>query len=164
MSVSDIRDDIIDELKTIPGLGGQEQKIWKFFYESDDVVEARKFWESTEPSPSTDKHVNAVMLRRTGREDREKVAGKEFAMIHSFTARFRYGKGQDPNTEETFEGYLEAIMDKLRNNVTIFKRDGLHPEDDGSQSASVTIVNKPLFHVRVWEADISFVVVERIFC
>ena len=174
MPTPDIRDSIIDELKTIAGLGGAEQRITKHWYETDDIVEAREFWETTDgPTPlAGPKQINATMLRRNGREDREVEAGKEFATVHEFLLRFRYGKKNDTLAEQTFESFLDLILDKLKNNNTIYRRPqlddpaqpGLHPGEQASQSALATVTNKKLFNMRVWEADIVFSVVEWEFC
>lgn len=160
-----IRTTIVAELDQVPNLGGAEQRIHKFGFETDDVTEAKAYWQSTEgPTPGVGPQIiNAAMLFGTGREDVEVVAGKEFAVIHSFRLLFRFGRSMDPTTEEDFQVIFQAIMDKFKGSKVIFKIEGFEPQPQRDQVARATIVNKKIFGIRVWEADITFDVVERFF-
>jgi len=172
VSATTIRQEIKDELLTIPGLGGVQtlRNVHKFAYISDDVAEARAFWEATDAAGK--KVVNGVMITRIAREDREPLDGKEFAALHSFRLHFQYGRlAQETNesiAEEVFEGFLEAILDKLRGNAAIFQTEGvggqtLHPQPFADQVGRATISSVKLFGTRVWRAEVDFQVVEHFF-
>lgn len=163
MPAVDIRPDIQSVIGSVTGVGGTgtlvDRKIHLYAYESDDNTEAATFWVPTAPTGT----INGVMITRIGREDREKVAATEFAVLHRFRVIFRYGKKADPLAEKTFEDFLELILEAIRGSATIFKRDGLHPQPDAEQVAVTLIRNFKFNHTRTWEAEIEFTVVERVF-
>ena len=161
MSASSIRDEVVTLLQGISGVGGQEQKIHKYAFEADDPTEAIVYWQSSEIGTG-DQCINAAMITREGREDRELIAAHDFAKVHTLRVLFRYGKQDSPLAEEVFENLLESIMDALLN-ADLYEQGGLHPLPEATQTARCIVTNKKIFHTRVWEADIGFEVVERVF-
>lgn len=174
MPADAIRTNIVNQLKTIAGLGGDEKKVFPYSFESDDVDEAKVFWESTQSTgfpAATKKVINAAAVTRLARRQRETATGgiRLFKRIHRFRVLFRYGLPGDTQAEKTFETFLESILNKIEGNDTIFHTPGVgvsgnfHPDaQDADQTAEVAVANKKLFHTRVWEAEVDFEVVEHV--
>ena len=155
-----IRQTIVDEFKTVPGLGGDEKNIRKYSFEVDDPDKSRLFWQSTFNGK---KIINGIMLTRRSHRTREIATGgvRILRRIHGFRATFRFGGQQDALDEKEFEQLLELAIQKVQSNDTIFKIDGKHPQtdDNADQTVTVAIVNKKLFHERIWEASMDFDIV-----
>jgi len=160
VSAEAIREDIVNELIAIPGLGGtaSDRKIHKYAFESDDINEIKKFWIPAEPSGE----INGVMISRIACRDEEPVDGKEFVRVHRFRLLFRYGKANDPLAEQYFEHYVERIFNKFKGNTAVFQRGGYHPQPFADQVCVARLSNIKIFGVRVWQAEIEFDVVERL--
>ncbi len=161
MATEDIRDAIRTKLLSIAGLGGPgadaDRHVHKYGFEVDDEQEAKQYWQSLDGNEPV---VNATMLTRIGLDDREPVAGREFAKVHTFRLIFKFGKTLDPLAEKRFEVFLDAIHAAIRADKSIFVQDGQHPQPEANQGLRTLITNEKLFGMRVWKAEIEFDVVE----
>lgn len=161
-----IRSEFVTFFESIANLGGDDptpsnRKIHKYAYDSDDVEEAKAYWETTVGGA---KVINGIMITRINRNDEEPHASgavREFKNVHSFKFIFRYAKEDDPLAEQAFEAILDAILDGLQNNE-VFDRGGRTPQPFGIEAGRADIVNKPIFHLRVWEAEIFVDIVEHV--